>query len=580
MKILEKFQLYPEWVQEFAKKYFTKTLIEFVLHGNIFDYVPYRENEDRYRYYKLPEYLSMILFRKRDLVITYDRSAGIQFRDPEMKEDFLRFLKAFDSVKNTQFSKNIPNDPTRAFALLENYFRIRLKENKRIALIIQYAETLVPASGTGFSSAEDRGVLVFLMRWAKESLFIQKDMTIVLLCDNLNLINPILLRNPFIYAIDLPHPNFEDRLHFIQTYLKDHPDLNDFLEMTPEVLAELVGGLTLVQIHTLLSEAGELKSPLTYEEITERKRELIEIETQGMLRFIDSPYTLDHVAGHHNAKRHLKEVVKAIQSGRTDVIPMGYLVCGPVGTGKTFLVSCFASEIGIPMVELRNFRSQWVGVTEANLERIFKILEAMAPVAVVIDEADAYLGNRSQSGDSGVSARVFSMIASFMSKPSHRGKIIWFLLTARPDLMPVDLKRQGRAEEHIALFYPHTREEKIELFTVMLKKTGIDSIDVSALPDSFFDNLPILSGAEMEAILTRAKFKAVAKNLPHVTLDILQETIQDFLPPTYPEEIELMNYVAVLECTSKELLPERYRQMSRDEVLQKIREIKAKLLLD
>lgn len=580
MKIAQHFQDYPEWVQEFARKYFTKTLIEFVLHGNIFDYVPHKEADGQYRYYKLVDYLAQVLFRKRDVVVTYDRSAGIQFRDPEMKEDFLRFVEAYDSVKNTQFQKSIPSDPTRAFALLENYFRIRLKENKRIALIIQYAETLVPASGTGFSSAEDRGVLVFLMRWAKESLFIQKDMTIVLLCDNLNLINPILLRNPFVYPIAISHPGQEERLRFIQNYLYKYPQVRDYLGMEPEVLAELVGGLTLVQIHTLLSEAHELGSKLTYEEITERKRELIEVETQGMLRFIESPYTLDHVAGHHAVKRHLKEVAKAIQSGKTEVIPMGYLVCGPVGTGKTFLVSCFAAEIGIPMVELRNFRSQWVGVTEANLERIFNILEAMAPVAVVIDEADAYLGNRSQSGDSGVSARVFSMIASFMSKPSHRGKIIWFLLTARPDLMPIDLKRQGRAEEHIALFYPHTREEKMELFTVMLKKTKIDSLDVNSLPESFFDELPILSGAEMEAILTRAKFKAVAKGVGEVTLDILQETIGDFLPPTYPEEVELMNYVAVLECTSKELLPEHYRKMSRDEILQKIREIKAKLLFD
>ena len=78
----------------------------------------------------------------------------------------------------------------------------------------------------------------------------------------------------------------------------------------------------------------------------------------------------------------------------------------------------------------------------------------MPPVAVMIDEADAALGNRSAEGDSGVSKRVFGQIASFMSKPEHRGRIIFFLITARPDLMPIDLKRQGRAEEHIALFYP------------------------------------------------------------------------------------------------------------------------------
>ena len=105
---------------------------------------------------------------------------------------------------------------------------------------------------------------------------------------------------------------------------------------------------------------------------------------------------------------------------------------------------------------LKNFRSMWQGETEGNLERVLNLLKAMSPIAVIVDEADAQLGNRSSSGDSGVSNRVFAQIAQFMGNTELRGKVIWFLLTCRPDLLPVDLKRQGRAEEHIALFYPDT----------------------------------------------------------------------------------------------------------------------------
>jgi SpoVK/Ycf46/Vps4 family AAA+-type ATPase len=171
-----------------------------------------------------------------------------------------------------------------------------------------------------------------------------------------------------------------------------------------------------------------------------------------------------------NVKEHLRAATDALKAGRRDVLPMGYLVCGPVGTGKTFLVTSFAGEVGIPMVKLKNFRSQWQGVTEGNLEKILNLLRAMAPVAVMIDEADAYLGDRSASGDSGVSSRVFSQIATAMSDTTNRGRIIWFLMTARPDLMPIDLKRQGRAEEHIALFPPENEEERVELFEVMKRK--------------------------------------------------------------------------------------------------------------
>jgi len=89
-----------------------------------------------------------------------------------------------------------------------------------------------------------------------------------------------------------------------------------------------------------------------------------------------------------------------------------------------------------------------------------------------VDEADAQLGNRSSSGDSGVGNRVFAQIAQFMGNTELRGKVIWFLLTCRPDLLPVDLKRQGRAEEHIALFHPDTDEERLAMLRAMQKKTG------------------------------------------------------------------------------------------------------------
>jgi len=78
---------------------------------------------------------------------------------------------------------------------------------------------------------------------------------------------------------------------------------------------------------------------------------------------------------------------------------------------------------------------------------VLNLLKAMSPICVIVDEADAQLGDRSSSGDSGVSNRVFAQIAQFMGNTDYRGKVIWFLLTCRPDLLPVDLKRQGRAEE-------------------------------------------------------------------------------------------------------------------------------------
>jgi hypothetical protein len=98
-----------------------------------------------------------------------------------------------------------------------------------------------------------------------------------------------------------------------------------------------------------------------------------------------------------------------------------------------------------------------------------------------------------------------------MSRPEHRGRIPFFLVTARPDLVPVDLKRQSRAEEPLALFYPETRDGREELLRVMIRRTGLEDLPAASVPEALLDpDTGTLNGADLEALLTRAKFRAAA----------------------------------------------------------------------
>jgi SpoVK/Ycf46/Vps4 family AAA+-type ATPase len=432
---------------------------------------------------------------------------------------------------------------------------------------------VAPAGDVSSMSGEDRNSLVILKRWANNPTFLRADATICLIAENQIELNQGIVQHPGVASIAIPLPDEDERLEFIREQLAGVtlPPGSDVTDLT---LAKLGAGLKRVQLQNLISHAIQNRLPLTQKFLAQRKKELIEAESGGLLEFVQSRFDLSMVAGNEQAKKKLLDAAAAIRAGKTDVLPMGYVICGPVGTGKSFLTTCFAGEVGIPAVTLKNFRSMWQGVTEGNLERVLNLLKAMSPIAVIVDEADAQLGDRASSGDSGVSNRVFAQIAQFMGNTELRGKVIWFLLTCRPDLLPVDLKRQGRAEEHIALFYPDTDEERLALLRAMQKKTGTE-ISSREAEEVFLKHAGNLSGADIEAVLIRARMKSALENEASVDVDDLKAALEDFIPPSYPTEIELQNLAAVIECTSKALLPEKYRNMDRAEIIRRTNELAA-----
>jgi SpoVK/Ycf46/Vps4 family AAA+-type ATPase len=205
---------------------------------------------------------------------------------------------------------------------------------------------------------------------------------------------------------------------------------------------------------------------------------------------------------------------------------------------------------------MKNFRSKYVGETEGNLEQILTVLRAMGPVVIVIDEADAALGTREAGGDSGTSSRVFSMIASQMGDTRYRGKLIWMLLTSRPDLLPIDLKRQGRAEVHLPLFAPRDEDEVRFMIQAMAQKNKT-SLDTGALPDNLASRG--FSGADIESIVLAAKRTALTHGRERISGADLTGALGDFIPSAQGLEKEKQELAAVLECTSMSFLPDEWR---------------------
>ena len=562
----------PLWARELSEKYYSRSFALFVLYGNVRDLVPLRTPEGA-SFVSLEDFMSRALFGQRDLILHYDRG-GLSFGTPATQSDFRRALEGYDSFHGTTYAQGgLPRNPDAVLNLLDNYLRLRIADGKKIGLVIDFAETIAPAGDVSSMSAEDRNSLVILKRWARNAAFLNADVTICLISENQIELNPGIVQHPGVASIGIPLPDYHERLEFITAQLKSR-ELPGGSEVNEESLAKLGAGLKRVQLQGLIAHAVENRQPLTLKFLSGRKKDLIEAESGGLLEFVQSRFDLSFVAGNDQAKRKLQDAASAIRAGNTDVLPMGYVICGPVGTGKTFITTCFAGEVGIPAVTLKNFRSMWQGVTEGNLERVLSLLKAMSPIAVIVDEADAQLGDRSNSGDSGVGNRVFAQIAQFMGNTEYRGKVIWFLLTCRPDLLPVDLKRQGRAEEHIALFYPETPEERLALLRAMQRKIGMSPLPVD-IEKFFLDRAGSLSGADIEAVLVRSHMRSSLQNKTAIDAQDLEAALDDFIPPYYPTEIDLQNMVAVLECTSKSLLPKQYRDLERAELIRRTNELLA-----
>ncbi|HKQ04751.1 MAG TPA: AAA family ATPase [Blastocatellia bacterium] len=554
--LLDEIEQLPAWAQKMARKYYAGEASHFLLYNNIYDLV--RSGN---------EYISLLNYLQRELVgtkhlLTYNRSEGIKFGSPEAERSFAALLRVSDPLAGRDAMRNLPKDPARALPLIEHF----LLYGDQVAVMINFLDTIIPAGDVSYMGGEDRTNLVAFQRWVTSSRLLKKDNIVILIGESVAEIHPRIRNNSRLAAIEIAYPDDNERLEFIRYMRGQLPQLK--VEVTDEQLSLMTSGLNRVHLNSLLRSAASDADGLTLDKIRSKKKELIEAECVGLVEFVQPNYGLESVGGMAKAKEYMRSISEAIRAGNTEEAPMGILISGPVGTGKTFLAMCFAHDCGMNVVAFKNFRERWVGSSEANLEKILNLLQTLAPIVVLVDEADATLGSRETGGDSGVDARIFSKLAAAMGDTRNRGRILWILMTSRPDLLPIDLKRQGRAEEHISLFYPETEEDRQQVVEAMLGKNKIthEVSDWSPITRSKLT----LSGADIESLLIRARRVARMAGHAAVTQADLEQVANEFSPARDEMAIEYQVLVAAREATSREMIPEQYRHLSPQELSQRI----------
>ncbi len=436
-----------------------------------------------------------------------------------------------------------------------------LKARVQVAVIVEFAETILPAADLTTMSPDDRTTLVTLARWGSDPEIAAAGNVALLLTQNLADLHPTLRSAASLYAaIEIPLPDLAARTAFI-TWTADHRKVA--LALSPIQIARMTAGLSLIHIENIFMQA-ELSGELTLDLVRSLKTSLIETEYAGLLDVLDPTYGFDAIGGMQPLKDWARrEIIQPAQEGRSQDMPQGVVLVGPPGTGKTFFVKGLAKEIGFNAVALsmENILGGIVGTSERNLARALAVVRSLAPVLVFMDELDqSDVSARGQSSGNPVAKNLFNMLLRFLSDPGNRGKVIFFGASNRPDLMDPALLRFGRIDAIIPVMLPE-EADRAAIAQASARSQAIDlpptvAAHIAARTDKY-------SAADLDAIV--AKARKLARNAGDQAISLTHaDHALATLRPTTLKRADYFTLLAVEACNDTDLLPPRYATLLDD----------------
>jgi SpoVK/Ycf46/Vps4 family AAA+-type ATPase len=584
----------PAWANDLIIKYQSNIAHAFLLHGNVQDYVGGLAGQS------LKNYL-IESFSTRDLVICWDRANGFTLPTAPMRQRFIDIagipLPGGSSASASATSArggSLAGGLNRAAAtttgsdLAAILEKIRKPEDAldilsrvlhwrparradqdetpfRVAVILDYAESIAPATEAAASEI-DRTVLVTLTSWGQDRGLGDREHILVMIASEPHDLNERLHRKSAGWEhIEVPFPTLEERAAFIQSLVAGDENMRLAEGLTAQEMARLCTGLHYIDLEDILLRASYQHQAVDRALIKQRKDEIMSSEFADVLHITEIETGFESLGGLEEVKRDLRDTVVApMRSGDLRLVPQGVLLMGPAGTGKTRLGKALAKESAVTFVELdlSKIFSKWVGDTERRLERALEAIVAWRPCIVFVDEVDQSVG-RGESGDSGVSNRVFKRLMEIMADTSLRGHLLWICATNRADLLDTALLRPGRMDKKIPILAPDARERAAIL--AVLTRAGFAGSREQNFPTpeqyaSLAEPMIDYTGAEIEGIVGKA-VQLRARNRQLSILEALQQAYEKILPTT--QNIGLMTRLALLYCNDLDLVPEEHRELAR-----------------
>lgn len=448
-----------------------------------------------------------------------------------------------------------------------------LKEN--LLILIEAADMLLPEGEIPRLSAADRHRVSIVQDWFLDPAFINAGDAVIFIAESRSLVNSQITRLPQVVSVDIPAPDMEARKHFISWFnqARKRQDISTnrgkdlHLWGTQEQLALLTAGLTLHALRQLLMLAcytGEKLQPST---VIDKVADFIQSQLgEDVVEFKKPGHRLKDVVGNRKLVAFLREKLRPrIQSTGVDAIA-GAAVGGPIGCGKTFIFEGLAGDLDMPVLVLKNIRSQWFGQTDVIFERLRRLLMVLVKAMIFVDEADTQFGGVDKDAHA-TERRLTGKIQAMMSDPQLRGHITWLLMTARIYNLSPDLRREGRVGDLIIPVLDPEGEDREAFIRWAVSDVYGHKLDTTVI-DKLREITEGYSAASFASL--RSDLRAEAKE-DQLTLDQIIEVAEDRILPNVGAIRHYQTLQALINCTRKSLLPMDYSHELREKWAQEIR---------
>jgi hypothetical protein len=279
------------------------------------------------------------------------------------------------------------------------------------------------------------------------------------------------------------------------------PDLDRVLDAAAGLTrmeAEGAFSLSLIRHGTLQPDAvWQLKSGM--------------LQKSGLLTLHRGGETFADLGGLDALKGFTKRALNSTRRAN-GVRPKGLLLLSPPGCGKSQFCKALGNEVGRPtlVLDVGALMGSLVGQTEERTRQALKIVDAMAPCVLFVDEIEKALSGSSGQTDSGVSARMMGSLLSWLS--DHESDVFAVATSNDVSKLPPEFSRAERWDGTFFLDLPGHRE-KDAIWRMYVQRFSLDP-EQSRPNDRDWTGAEIKSACRLAALLDVSLVEAAQNVVP------------------------------------------------------------------